>query len=140
MSLTDQIAALIASVGGKLYDIETVSESGRKIYRVYVDREGGADIELCAKISRLISPLLDITPPIEGEYALEGSSPGIERRLRTVEHFQGAIGEKIKLTLRDKTKVKGKLLEVGDGFITIDDATQIDLNLVAKARVVYRAK
>ncbi|MDR0664218.1 MAG: ribosome maturation factor [Helicobacteraceae bacterium] len=140
MSLTDQIAALIASVGGKLYDIETASESGRKIYRVYVDREGGADIELCAKISRLISPLLDIAPPIDGEYALEVSSPGIERRLRTVEHFQGAIGEQIKLTLRDKTKVKGKLLEVGDGFITIDDATPIDLNLIAKARVVYRAK
>ncbi|MDR2639597.1 MAG: hypothetical protein LBC09_07170, partial [Helicobacteraceae bacterium] len=81
--LEEQIAALIASLGARLYDIETASEGGRKIYRVYIDREGGADIELCAKVSRALSPLLDLTPPIDGEYALEVSSPGIERRLRT---------------------------------------------------------
>ncbi|MDR2151958.1 MAG: ribosome maturation factor RimP [Helicobacteraceae bacterium] len=137
MSLEDQIATLIASVGAKLYDAETASEGKRKIYRVYIDREGGADVALCAKVSRLISPLLDVTPPIEGEYSLEVSSPGIERRLRTIEHFRGAIGETIKLTLRDKTKIKGRLQEVGDGFARLEALEPIALDSIAKARVVY---
>ncbi|MDR1911967.1 MAG: ribosome maturation factor RimP, partial [Helicobacteraceae bacterium] len=109
MSLEEQIAPLIASAGAKLYDTEIANEAGRKIFRVFVDREGGVDVELCAKISRLLSPFFDVTPPIDGEYVLEVSSPGIERRLRTIEHFQGAIGEAIKVFLRDKTRIKGVL-------------------------------
>ncbi|MDR1451829.1 MAG: ribosome maturation factor [Helicobacteraceae bacterium] len=140
MSLEEQIASLLSEAGARLYDAELASEGGRKIYRVYIDRDGGADIELCAKASRLISPLIDLNPPFDGEYSLEVSSPGIERRLRTIEHFKGAIGEVVKLTLRDKTKIRGKLLEVGEGFARLETSDPIDLRLILKARVVYAAE
>ncbi len=120
MSLIDSIEKIVKSHGAKLYDSEIVQENGETIYRISIVKDGGVDIDLCTDISRDISPLLDITPPVSGEYRFEVSSPGIERKLTKKEHFQNSIGEKVKVKILGGKKSKGKLVEATDEGISIE--------------------
>lgn len=120
MSLETDIKNLVESIGLKLYDIATVSENGETIYRVTVVGEGGTSMDQCVEATKLISPLLDVTPPVQGEYRLEVSSPGVERKLKRLEHFQLSVGEKVKMTLMDKTKLRGLLKGVEGNTITVE--------------------
>lgn len=136
MNLETQIKSIVESFGATLYDIELVREGTRNIYQVFITTSDGVSVELCAKISRTLSPLLDVTPPVSGEYTLEVSSPGIERKLKTSDHFIGAIGENIKATLKDKKRIKGKLIEADqDGFVVADQRYSYDS--ISKASVVF---
>ena len=89
------LAPAVSELGLDLYDVE-VSGSGRaRILRVMVDREGGVDLEAIAAATQAVSPLLDAPPldaAIAGPYALEVSSPGLERPLRTPAHFARGPG------------------------------------------------
>lgn len=136
MSDFSELSALISGAGAELYDIETVREEGRNIYRVYIHSADGVSVELCAKVSRLISPYLDVNPPISGEYSLEVSSRGIERKLKTREHFAGAVGETVKITLKDKRKLRGKLLESGE-MITVENYEPTAFDQILKAHIVF---
>ncbi len=109
--LSEKISKIVKLHGAELYDIETLKENGHTIFRVYVTDRDGIDLDRCADISRDISPLLDVYPPVVGHYNLEVSSPGIERKLKKIEHFKLAMGENIQIKLRDKTKVEGILLD-----------------------------
>ena len=96
----DRVTALIApevtAAGLSLYDVE---HSGG-VLRVVVDRPGGVDLDSVAAVTRAISRLLDEHDPLPGHYTLEVSSPGLERRLRVPAHFEGAVGQTVKLKLR----------------------------------------
>ncbi len=120
MSLEADIKSLVESIGLHLYDTSIVTENTETIYRVNVVGEGGTTLDQCVEATKLISPLLDVTPPVQGEYRLEVSSPGIERRLRTLEHFRFSVGEKVKMTLQDKTKLHGVLKSVGEDRVHIE--------------------
>ena len=120
MSLESEIQKIVESCGAKLYDIETVTERGKAIYRVIITSPEGVDLEQCATISNLISPLLDVNPPISGEYNLEVSSPGIERKLKKRNHFENSIGEKVSVTLVEGNVIKGVLAGVEDNSILLD--------------------
>lgn len=120
MSLESDIKSLVESIGLHLYDTAIVTENSETIYRVNVIGEGGTTLDQCVEATKLISPLLDVTPPVQGEYRLEVSSPGIERKLKTLEHFRFSVGEKVKLTLQDKTKLRGELKAVEDGTVTLE--------------------
>jgi ribosome maturation factor RimP len=101
-------------------------------------------IEDCAKVSRQVSGLLDVEDPISGDYLLEVSSPGIDRRLFKPEHFDLCKGEKIQVTLRQafegQRKWKGVLcgLDEGDAVLRVDDTQEIVLPLasIERARVL----
>lgn len=120
MSLEKDIRNLVESVGLKLYDTAVVTEHGETIYRVNVMGEGGTTLEQCVEVTKLLSPLLDVTPPVHGEYRLEVSSPGIERKLKTLNHFENSVGESVKLTLQDKSKLRGLLKGVDGTEITVE--------------------
>lgn len=120
MSLETDIKNLVESIGLKLYDTSIVSENDETIYRVTVVGEEGTSMDQCVEATKLISPLLDVTPPVHGEYRLEVSSPGIERKLKRLEHFQLSIGEKVKMTLTDKTKLRGPLKSVEGSTIAVE--------------------
>ncbi|MGE4295442.1 MAG: ribosome maturation factor RimP [Campylobacterales bacterium] len=138
MSLESEIAALVESAGAKLYDTELAREGTRTVFQIFVTREGGVDVELCARISRLLSPLFDVKPPVGGEYTLEVSSPGIERKLKTPEHFAGAVGENVKVTLKDKKRLKGKLAQADENGFQIEGGEgTVAYEAVAKAHVVF---
>lgn len=76
----------------RLWDVEMGGQPGRSVVRVYVDAEGGVDLDTVAEVSEEISRGLDLRDPIDGRYTLEVSSPGLERTLRSPEHFEASVG------------------------------------------------
>lgn len=119
MNLEESIEIAVKGCGVQLYDIVTLKENDKNIFRVYVTSKEGISLDKCAEISRMISPILDIDEPMQGKYNLEVSSPGIERKLKKRLHFKSSIGEKIKLKDFDKNIIKGELIEANDENIKI---------------------
>lgn len=110
MSLEESIKLAVESLGANLYDIVSAKEHDRNIFRVLVTAENGISLDKCAEISRMISPILDVDEPMGGEYVLEVSSPGIERKLRKKEHFSASVGEKVKIKNFATEVYKGELI------------------------------
>lgn len=147
MSLESDIASLVKSVGLELYDTSIVSENDETIYRVSVispniidGKKEGVSMDACVELTHLISPLLDVTPPVGGEYRLEVGSPGIERKLSKLEHYKLSLGELVSLVLLSKEKYKGKLLRVEGSTIVLDvegEEKEIDLGQISKARTYF---
>ncbi len=146
MSLESDIKSLVKSVNMELYDISTVSEFEETIYRISVlsseivdDKRSSVGLDECANLSRMISPLLDVTPPVSGDYRLEVGSAGIERKLNTLKQFSLSIGEKLSLVLEGKIKVKATLLKVKDSKIFLDDEEykEIDYSQILKAKTYF---
>ncbi len=118
MNLDTQIAKIIEANGAALYDTEVVTEFDETIFRVLVTKAGGVKLDLCATISHELSPFLDVHPPMNGEYRLEVSSPGIERKLTKPVHYQNAIGEKVKVKIPGEERIKGVLKSAdSNGFV-----------------------
>jgi ribosome maturation factor RimP len=120
MHLETQIAKIIETNGADLYDTEVVTEFDETVFRVLITKTGGVDIDLCATISNELSPFLDVHPPMNGHYRLEVSSPGIERKLSKPVHFKNAIGEKVKLKILGKEKLKGILKSADNEGIVVE--------------------
>jgi ribosome maturation factor RimP len=122
MDLEESIKIAVEGCEVTLYDTAIAREHYDNIYRIYISSPNGINLDKCAEVSRMISPLLDINEPINGKYKLEVSSPGIERKLKTLKHFMGSIGDSIKIKESSTKILKGKLVEVlKDGTITIED-------------------
>ena len=119
MNLEESIEIAVQGCGAQVYDIVSLKENDRNIFRVYVTAKEGINLDKCAEISRMISPILDLDEPMNGKYNLEVSSPGIERKLKNPRHFKASIGEKVKLKDFDKNILRGELLEAEDNEIKI---------------------
>jgi ribosome maturation factor RimP len=147
MSLESDIKALVQSVDLELYDTVIVNENDSVIYRVSVitpevkdGKRVGVNLDQCVELTHLISPLLDVTPPVSGDYRLEVGSPGIERKLTRLDHFEKSIGEKVSLQSSSFGKVKGILQKVEDSKIflqTDEDTLEIDYNEISKAKTYF---
>jgi len=148
MSLQNDVASLAKSIGLELYDTTIVTEHDETIYRVSVissqrDENGkhmGVTLEKCVELSHLLSPLLDVTPPVSGEYRLEVGSPGIERKLTKLEHFTKSIGENISLVTTSKEKYKALLKDVNGSVVileTEDGRVEVDFSAISKAKTYF---
>ena len=147
MSLQSDINSLVTSVDLELFDVSIVNEGEDTIYRIGVlskEREDGkrkgVSLDTCVELTHLISPLLDVTPPVSGDYRLEVGSPGIERKLNTIAHFKLSIGEKVSILGIEKAKYKGLLTKVEGSkiFIETEDETfEIEFNDVVKAKTYF---
>jgi ribosome maturation factor RimP len=84
---------LLAHQGYELVDLEYLREGPRWVLRLFIDKPGGISLDDCQDVSRNLSAALDVEDFIENTYALEVSSPGIERPLRKPEHFERFSGE-----------------------------------------------
>jgi ribosome maturation factor RimP len=143
-TLNALIEPVVIGLGYQLWGIEKVQQGRRVTLKIYIDAKDGVTIEDCAKVSRQVSGLLDVEDPISGDYLLEVSSPGIDRRLFKPEHFDLCKGEKIQVTLRQafegQHKWKGVLcgLDEGDAVLRVDDTQEIVLPLasIERARVL----
>jgi ribosome maturation factor RimP len=147
MSLSNDIESLVKSVDLELYDSAIVSENDETIYRISVisnefkdGKRVGVSLDKCVELTHLISPLLDVTPPVSGDYRLEVGSPGIERKLTTLEHFKKSVGEKVAINSKSRDKIKGTLVKV-DGskiFVDIDEESiELDFNDITKAKTYF---
>lgn len=130
------IKQIVEDNGCKLYDITLTEEADNYYYRVYIQKDGGVNLDDCSKINRLISPILDVNEPTQEKYFLEVSSPGIERPLKTKEHFENSIGELVKITTTSGEKIQGKLQGIEDNKLNIKNKI-INLDNVKKARTYF---
>lgn len=117
-TLRDKLIALLepllVGLGFELVDLEFAPGRGSAHVTVYIDRAAGIGIEDCERCSREISALLDVHDPIPQAYTLEVSSPGLDRVLRTPEHYQRYTGARVLVELqvpRDgRRRYTGKLV------------------------------
>jgi ribosome maturation factor RimP len=135
-----EIQKLIESFGCKLYDIE-IEKAGRTIYRVLVFKEGGVSLDLLAEITRALSPLLDVKPPLSDAYYLEVSSPGLERKLKTKDHFLCSLGETVRIQVGSK-KYKGKLLSADKDIVILakNGEESFKLEDIVSAKTIFEWK
>ena len=87
----------VERLGYELSDVEVKLGGQDGIVRLFIDKADGVGLEDCEVVSRQVSALLDVEDPLPGHYVLEVSSPGLDRRLTKVEHFQRFIGEDIRV-------------------------------------------
>lgn len=135
-----KIKPVLDSLGLELYDTEIAQETGSAIFRVYVKKEKSVTLDEIVEATKQISPILDVYPPISGEYRLEVSSPGVERVLKKSSHFQQSIGEKARIKLKDKRKFTGIIKEVNGDEITLevkDELEVYNISDIQKARIQF---
>jgi ribosome maturation factor RimP len=109
--------------GCDLVALEILGSPGRALLRVYIDRIGGVNVDVCAKVSRAISPALDVEDPFPGTYDLEVSSPGIERPLQRENDFRRFVGFGVKVKLApgpERRRYSGTLRGLEDGHVLVE--------------------
>ena len=121
--VTGIVEPVIRDMGLTLWDVRFEKEGAYWYLRIFIDKEGGVDIDDCERVSRGIDKLLDDADPISQSYYLEVSSPGVERDLVKDWHFKQFLGHKINVRLirpvdgqRDFT---GELMSYEDGTVTM---------------------
>jgi ribosome maturation factor RimP len=148
-NLVERIAELArraaARVGLAVWDVEFSGSGKNRILRIYIDKPEGVSHADCELMSQQMGAVLDVEDLIQGaSYNLEVSSPGIERRLRTAEHFERSVGQKARVTLREP--VDGQKRWEGtvgwsDGVVVLDIETgkvvRFRPDLVEKAHLKY---
>ena len=95
----EAISDTVKELGFDIWDIEYRKIGADYHLTITIDSENGVDIDDCEKVHRAIDPLLDEADPIEDAYYLDVSSPGLERDIRTKEHFLACCGEKVAIKL-----------------------------------------
>ncbi len=83
----------VGALGYELVDVEFASAGSGGLLRLYIDAPAGITVEDCERVSHRVSEILDVADPIPGAYTLEVSSPGLDRILRTREHFERFRGQ-----------------------------------------------
>ena len=142
MDLETPLRLILSNLGLDLYDLELAKGT----LSVTVTKEGGVDLELLTKASRTISEWLDINDPIPGHYTLDVASPGLERRLRTPEHYASTVGEIV--TLRERRegeptrRLEGTVISTNATSVTLEDAEHglitVAIEHVERARTVFK--
>jgi ribosome maturation factor RimP len=127
--LRELLAPVIGGLGYQLWELEFLPRSGGGLLRIYIDSasatsERGIGLDDCERVSRSVSETLDAADPIPGHYTLEVSSPGLDRVLRTREHFERFAGERVRLEMMQpvegRKRFSGRLLGVGASEITLE--------------------
>ena len=142
----EMMADFLASEGYELYNIEFVKEGKDWFLRVYVDMasgEGYIGTEDCEKVSRFLSEKLDEEDPIEQNYYLEVSSPGMDRPLLTKAHYERYVGSEVEIRLykgKDGSKnIQGVLESIEGETVTVTDHDnkkwELELSEIAKANL-----
>jgi ribosome maturation factor RimP len=144
----DKIAAAIepvlATIDLELFDVELTGTGRTRTLRVIVDRDGGVDLDTITEASERISPVLDAEGGLSGPYALEVSSPGLERPLRRPEHFRRAVGDTITVKTRRPEgaveRLRGRLRDADDDGIVVDTGdgpVRVRYGDVVQSRTVF---
>ena len=117
----------VEALGFELWGLEYLSQGRHTLLRLYIDAESGVTVDDCAEVSRQVSGVLDVEDPINGEYTLEVSSPGVDRLLFRLDHYSMYVGEWIELRLgtpyEGRRKFKGTLkgIEGDEIIVQVDD-------------------
>ncbi|MDR1952051.1 MAG: ribosome maturation factor RimP [Elusimicrobiota bacterium] len=129
--------------GFEIVDIEYIKEDGKRIIRIYIDKDGGVDIADCEKMSAIFGAELDEMDITDESYILEISSPGLYRPLKKEKDFVRFIGSKARIqTLvarNNQRNFLGIILSYNNGILKIDDVTngaaEIEYSNIRKANL-----
>lgn len=142
-TLTELLEPVVAGLGYELTDLEVRLGGPDSVVRVFIDRPDGIALEDCEKVSREISVLLDVEDPIPGQYSLEVSSPGLDRKLTKPEHFQRFTGEDVRVKLRfpveGRRNFRGALRAADEDTIEVEvdgKSHRLPLATIESARLV----
>ncbi len=153
-SVVERVAALAeplaVSLGYELVDVEYAREGSRWVLRLFIDKPGGVSLEDCTAFSHAIGPQLDVEDVGEVGYALEVSSPGLDRPLRKPRDFERFAGQKARVrtfaplraaeALGERKSFSGTLLGFSNGRIELEvegTRCEIPIERVAKANLIY---
>ena len=128
MKITDRVTQfaqpIVEEHGCTLWDVEYVREGSEYFLRLYIDKDGGVDINDCEAISRAIDPILDEKDPIAESYHFEVCSAGLERALKRPSDFERFMGSPIMVKLyRPRNGLKeipGFLRGYEDGRVSVE--------------------
>ena len=133
----------VERLGYELSDIEVKLGGREGIVRLFIDKADGVGLEDCEAVSRQVSALLDVEDPLPGHYVLEVSSPGLDRRLTKVEHFQRFMGEDIRVKMRfpigGRRNYRGALKAVDEENIEVEvdgESHRLPMATIESARLI----
>lgn len=159
VKITDLVEAFLGDFleekGLELWNVEYVKEGKDRFLRVFIDKKEGQEekyvcIDECEMVSRYLSEKLDEADPIEQNYYLEVSSPGLDRALVSEEHYKRFSGEMVEVSLykafEGQKKYEGELISLENGFLSLaldkgkkegePKIAAIPFELVAKTRLM----
>ena len=142
--LEDILRPVVEGLGYEFWGIEFRSHGHHSKLRVFIDdAENGIAIDDCEKVSRQVSGVMDVEDPIQTEYTLEVSSPGMDRPLFRLEQYEAFIGHKVQIKLRmafeGRRKFHGliKGVEGDDVVVVVDDHEYLlPFDSIEKANIV----
>jgi ribosome maturation factor RimP len=143
--ITNLIKPVVTDMDYELVGVEYIASGKHSVLRVYIDSDTGVGVNDCEKVSRQVSAIFDVEDPITGQYNLEVSSPGIERPLFNISHYQRFLGSDIKLRtvrpINGQRKFRGTIGSVSETEKTIELLTEIDtvkleVDMIEKANLV----
>ncbi len=136
------VGRILSTQGMELVDVEYRREGKGWVLRLYIDKEGGVTVEDCSRVSQEVGRSLDVEDFISTPYALEVSSPGLTRPLKSERDFTKYRNHLIKLKtidpIQNRRQFKGRLIRVSENRIEIEvvgGVFQIPLSNVAKANL-----
>ena len=136
------IEPLLVQLGYELVELEIAPAHGRGSLRIFIDRPEGIGISDCERVSREVSALMDVEDPIPTAYALEVSSPGDDRVLRTHAHYERFRGSRVLVELiaprNGRRRFTGIMQEVSATGVALEvDRQRVDVPFgeIAKARL-----
>ena len=114
-------------------EVLAVELTGPDRFTVFVDHADGVDHALCARVTDVLREYLR-------EYAVEVSSPGIERPLRTAQHFRNAVGRTVKLRTPERKRLKGEIVSAGERAVVVragGDTVEIPYDQIVRGNLSY---
>ena len=140
MDVTERVRDLVEPVLSAA-DLELVDvELKGATLQVFVDREGGVDLETVAEASEKVSTVLDEHDPVPGRYTLEVSSPGVERPLRTPAHFRRFVGTTVAVRthphVEGERRIEGVLAAADDDGVVVGER-RLSYGEIERARTVF---
>ncbi len=137
---------IVDELNMELVEVEFVKEGKNHFLRVYIDKDGGVDIEDCERVSERLSDRLDEEDPIGPAYFLEVSSPGVERKLKTKADFQNYTGSYVYIKTYEpfagEKEFYGDLIKFENDYATIrykvktrEKEIEIPFDKIANARL-----
>ena len=142
--LTEMLRPAVEETGKTLLGCEFISAGNHSVLRLFIEHENGIDVDDCAEVSRQVGAILDVEDPISTEYSLEVSSPGLDRPLFDLAHYQAVVGEtinvKLSIPLNGRRKFKGKLetIEHDTLVVSLDgEDYELVISNIDKANLVH---
>ncbi len=145
-SVKELVMPILDELSYELVDVEYKKEGKRWALRIFIDKEGGINTNDCSLVSKKISCLLDVEDPIPQSYSLEVSSPGVERPLRTREHYKRFEGNPVKIRcfspVKGRKTVRGRIKGVEKEQVVIEEKEskeliEIPFDMISKANLVF---